>query len=646
MPYIKEGVLNETIALESSPDCVKILDLEGRLQFMNFYGRCLMEIDEFDTLKGNFWWDLWGDESKEMVHQSIKDAKRGEIVQFTAFCPTAKGTPKWWSVLVTPIKDQNGIVREIISSSRDITQERQHQEELRKTKEFLKNGLEVAKVVILEVDYATNLVHLTPEAAVLFGFPPDTKTITREQIRATFHPNYRDTLDQKIQELLITGEMYLDHPIIMPNDGIRWLRVNQKLYYKDGNKTEPEYSIIAARDITHWKETQQQLADSELKFRTMANSIPQLAWIINPDGWIVWYNDRWYDYTGTTLEEMQGSGWQKVHHPNMVESVTTKFKQHIESGAEWEDTFLLRGKDGQYRWFLSRAIPLKDEAGHIIQWFGTNTDISKEIAMQENLNALNASLEERVNQRTKELIEKNRELAYYNEQLNQFNFVASHDLKEPLRKIQLFASRAIKSEEINDKMSDILSKINTTAEKMQHFIDDIEKFSRIQSMEVETTMCHIPTIVKEIEDDLEYLIKQKNATIICQSDLTLNCPSSLLSDLLFNLISNALKYNKNNVPPIIIISDTMVLGATVAHSNSIPEQYYYCICIKDNGIGFEQEYAEKIFEPFKRLHRKEEYTGTGIGLTICKNIAARLKGFITAESQINEGAAFKIYIPS
>lgn len=120
-----------------------------------------------------------------------------------------------------------------------------------------------------------------------------------------------------------------------------------------------------------------ELRESEARFRTLADNISQFAWMADENGWIFWYNQRWFEYTGTTLEEMKGWGWQKVHHPEHVDRVTNKFRHSIETGETWEDTFPLRGKDGQYRWFLSRAIPVRDERGKVLRWFGTNTDITE-----------------------------------------------------------------------------------------------------------------------------------------------------------------------------------------------------------------------------------------------------------------------------
>lgn len=121
----------------------------------------------------------------------------------------------------------------------------------------------------------------------------------------------------------------------------------------------------------------------ETEFQMLANSIPQLAWMTRPDGWIFWYNQRWFDYTGTTLEAMQGWGWQTVHHPDHVDRVVEHFRNAFETGEPWEDTFPLKGRDGDYRWFLSRAMPIRDADGDIVRWFGTNTDVTEQKKTEE-----------------------------------------------------------------------------------------------------------------------------------------------------------------------------------------------------------------------------------------------------------------------
>ena len=155
------------------------------------------------------------------------------------------------------------------------------------------------------------------------------------------------------------------------------------------------------------QETTREVAREE-QFRILVNSIPQLAWMADCDGHHFWYNDRWYDYTGTTLEEMQGWGWQKVHHPQEIERVIERFKLALATGEPWEDTFPIRSKTGEYRWFLSRALPIFDREGKVERWFGTNTDITEQRELERALQESHDELERRVAHRTAELSEANK----------------------------------------------------------------------------------------------------------------------------------------------------------------------------------------------------------------------------------------------
>jgi PAS domain S-box-containing protein len=153
---------------------------------------------------------------------------------------------------------------------------------------------------------------------------------------------------------------------------------------------------VVAEEITERKRAEAALAASETRFRELADNMSQFAWTADAEGSTYWYNKRWHDYAGTTLEEMQGWGWRKVHHPDHVDRVANRLRQCFAAGSPWEDTFPLRGKDGAYRWFLSRALPIRNEAGDLVRWFGTLTDVNEQIEAEKALRILNETLEQRV----------------------------------------------------------------------------------------------------------------------------------------------------------------------------------------------------------------------------------------------------------
>jgi signal transduction histidine kinase len=264
--------------------------------------------------------------------------------------------------------------------------------------------------------------------------------------------------------------------------------------------------------------------------------------------------------------------------------------------------------------------------------------------------------------RAAELIIANKELAFQNEEkekraaeliiankeLLAFTYVSSHDLQEPLRKIQTFVTIILDKE--NKNLSDNgkynFQRIQLAAGRMQQLIEDLLAFSRISTTEHKFETTDLNIIIEEVKTDLKDTILEKNA-IIEAAEL---CPANIIffqfRQLMYNLISNALKFSHPDLPPHIVIKSRIVKGNKLNNEKLSPEKNYCHITVKDNGIGFEPHFSHRIFEVFQKLHNKEEYTGTGIGLAIVKKIIENHNGIITATSELNNGSTFDIYIPA
>ncbi|MDQ3051299.1 MAG: PAS domain S-box protein [Bacteroidota bacterium] len=255
--------------------------------------------------------------------------------------------------------------------------------------------------------------------------------------------------------------------------------------------------------------------------------------------------------------------------------------------------------------------------------------------------------------KTQQLVEMNQSLELNNKQLEStnaelasFSYIASHDLKEPLRKIQAFSRRIMEGETFSDKTHDYFNRIIAAGERMQNLIDSLLDFSSINSNELIFESCDLNTIVEESKNDLHISISEKQAIIVHE-----NLPSIMgvciqISQLITNLIDNAIKYSRPEIKPHIKITAERIHGNEIENPSANIHQEYYALKIADNGIGFEKEFENKIFELFQRLHGKNEYSGTGIGLAIVKKIVTNHNGFITAEGKPNVGSTFTIYIPT
>jgi signal transduction histidine kinase len=240
------------------------------------------------------------------------------------------------------------------------------------------------------------------------------------------------------------------------------------------------------------------------------------------------------------------------------------------------------------------------------------------------------------------------ELIIANKELLAFTYISSHDLQEPLRKIQTFVTIILKKE--NDNLSDIgkynFQRMQDAASRMQQLIDDLLAFSRIATTELKFEKTDLNLILEEVKAELKDTIQEKNATIEAKELGSAKIIAFQFRQLMYNLISNALKFSQPDIPSHIVVSSSTVKGSKLNNEKLSPEKNYCHITIKDNGIGFEPHFNERIFEVFQKLHGKEVYSGTGIGLAIVKKIVENHNGIIIATSALKKGATFDIYFPA
>ena len=375
-------------------------------------------------------------------------------------------------------------------------------------------------------------------------------------------------------------------------------------------------------DISERKRAEEALYESENQFRTMLDGIPQLAWIARPDGFIYWYNQRWYDYTNTTLEQMQGDGWASVHDPAVLPLVMERWHHCLATGDPYELEFPLKGADGNFRWFLTRCSALKGEDGKILRWVGTNTDVSQKREAEEVIRQLNTNLEQRVLERTTEL-----EVA--NKELEAFSYSVSHDLRAPLRAVDGFSQAVLEDygAQLPKEGRRDLQTIRDGAQRMGVLIDDLLKFSRLSRTPLNTQEVNTAKLVRNVLEDLKSQREGRQVEIRigdlpeCQGD------AALLSQVWVNLISNALKYTRRCETAVIEIGFQLQQG----------EGVYF---VRDNGAGFDMRYVNKLFGVFQRLHRADEFEGTGVGLAIVQRVIHRHGGRIWADAALNHGATF------
>lgn len=342
------------------------------------------------------------------------------------------------------------------------------------------------------------------------------------------------------------------------------------------------------------------------------------------------YSDNHYRLLGFEPNEFEATikNFLEFVHPDDRKIITEGEQKVSKDLITAPAHFRIIRKDGEIRYFKSLGKIIIDNYDKKIA-IGINADITEEYFTNKILE------------------EKLFDLERSNKELIAFNHVASHDLQEPLRKIQTFISRinAGEMDALTENGKIYFSRIKVAANRMQNLIDDLLAFSRTNKAEQTFELTDLNLLLENSKHELAQLIEDKKATINASTLPTLAVIPFQIQQLLNNLIGNSLKYSKPDVLPIITISSEIIYGKDVIKSSFASENKLHKISISDNGIGFEEKYAEEIFTLFNRLHNDSDYSGTGIGLTICKKIVENHKGFITAEGIPNVGSRFTVFLP-
>jgi len=368
--------------------------------------------------------------------------------------------------------------------------------------------------------------------------------------------------------------------------------------------------------LTRIQEQNRDIQQSELRFRSLVTATAQIVWSTDANGQVSGSLPSWQAFTGQSDEEIQGAGWVRALHPDDSARGLEVWKSAIETNSPYDVEYRMRRHDGAYRYFATRAVPVLNSDGSVREWVGTCTDIHDRKLAEESI------------QRYSE------ELKRSNQELEHFAYVSSHDLQEPLRTIASFAQ--LLSERYRGNLdgdaNEFIVFIVEGAKRMQTLIDDLLSFSRVGTRGKPPAPVACEEVMRAVRADLEAAITESGAVVTHDPLPKVMGDEVQLRQLLQNLTGNALKFRKPGEPPRVHV------GAT-RNGNG------WHFTVRDNGIGIDPSFFDRIFIIFQRLHNRQDYAGTGIGLAVCKKIVERHGGRIWPESEPGQGSTFHFTIP-
>lgn len=613
-----EAIFNQTYQF------ISLLSSDGTLIDANQATLDFTGIEKTNLIGTNFG-DLQIIAINENLNNAIKNAAAGNFVHHEFEYLSANSQNHTIDLSIKPILNENGAIALLIAEGRDITERKHAEKELKKSETLLSESESMAHLGSWEWDLIDDTVTWSDELYRIFGYEPGEYKVQYESFINHIHPEDIELFNFSIQDSFLNEESSPYKYRIKQSSGqIR------TLYGKCRVLTDAKGGAIkilgSSLDISEQNESSQKILASEGLYRTLANNIPDSMVMLydNSLRYTLVDGSAEYNFGRYKSNEIIGKGIKEVLS---VEQYNNSIAYYLDALKGLEN---VTETEENGRYYKVHFMPVKNTQGEIFSGMVVAHDITE------------------LKQYQKELELRIEELNRSNTDLEQFAYVASHDLQEPLRKIQAFGDRlSLKfKEELGDDGKNYIERMLNASARMQILIDDLLTFSRLTRSKEPFVKLDLQSILNDVLIDLEITIENKEAVIKVEDFPSIFGIPGQIRQLFQNMLSNALKFSKNNEAPVIKIRSEVVNGKNIQDTDYNYGDYKYCrIYIQDNGIGFEKKYLDRIFVIFQRLHGRNDYQGSGIGLAVCKKIVENHRGFITAESTLNQGSSFIITIP-
>jgi PAS domain S-box-containing protein len=615
--------------LESITDAFFAVDRDWRFTYLNREAERLLRRSRDELLGRGLWAEFPEAVGATFERQYRRAMTEQETVQFEEYyAPLGI----WVDVRAFPAADGLSVY------FRDVTARKLAEEAIRESEARFRALAENATAAIFVIDEESTIEFANPAVERIFGYA--IREMLGRSITMLMPENQRPLHDAGMRRHLDSGRRKLrwegvELPGLTKDGRVIPLEISMGEFVREGR----HYFTGIAREITERKQAQEALRESEERYRLLADMIPQHIWTTEADGYHNYFSRRWYEYTGATPGQTQGEGWLALLHPADRQRTIARWQHSLRTGEPYAIEYRFRGADGTYSWFLGQAMPLRNEAGEVVRWFGTLTDISERKRLEEERERLFRKEQEA----RAEADRRRAELERVTESRARLIRGFSHDVRNPLGVADAQAwlledGRAFG--ELPEKQRDSVQRIRRSIGMSVRLIDDLLELARAEAGQIE---------LKCVETDVGQLAREVAEDFRAQAmaaglALDIRATEGVLAEtdqmrarqILGNLLSNAVKYAPQG---------RITVDAAIRRAGAPGPGVWIAVSVADTGPGIPEDKREQIFQEFTRLDPEAQH-GSGVGLAISRRIARRLGGDLTVQSEVGRGSTFTLWLPS